>query len=232
MRNLEGEQTRGVYREDYSRRRGKELATSAPHASDEVMPPKHDKVQQYTPPTIPYGGAGPSRFRPATPDVDRGTSTPANQSQQHHDPMASTPWGLWSAAGKEKKDLRVAHGSMSATMDDTRRHKINEHMRGKQHTDFGRKAWMQSDRSSIAWVIACPKEHDSLNAGQFPVVCQTYFGVPQTCLEGLKGHHILQKFGRKGRRSRETECDVYGENLVKATLPSGGWTYHHNGINM
>ncbi len=27
-------------------------------------------------------------------------------------------------------------------------------------------------------------------------------------------------------------CDSYGENLVKATLPGGGWTYHHNGINL
>ena len=25
---------------------------------------------------------------------------------------------------------------------------------------------------------------------------------------------------------------MYGENLVKATLPGGGWTYHHNGINL
>jgi len=25
---------------------------------------------------------------------------------------------------------------------------------------------------------------------------------------------------------------VYGENLVKVTLPCGGWTYHHNGINL
>ena len=25
---------------------------------------------------------------------------------------------------------------------------------------------------------------------------------------------------------------VYGENQVKATLSSGGWTYHHNGINL
>ena len=25
---------------------------------------------------------------------------------------------------------------------------------------------------------------------------------------------------------------MYGENLVKATLPRGGWIYHHNGINL
>jgi hypothetical protein len=35
-----------------------------------------------------------------------------------------------------------------------------------------------------------------------------------------------------GRRSRETPCDAYGENLVKATLPGGGWMYHHDGINL
>jgi hypothetical protein len=91
---------------------------------------------------------------------------------------------------------------------------------------------MQSDRNSSAWVTACPKEHSSLSASQFLVVCQTYFGVPQACLEGLQGHVILQKSGRRGRRNMETVCDMYGENLVKATLPGGGWTYHHNGINL
>jgi len=146
--------------------------------------------------------------------------------------MANMPWGLWFAAGKEKKDLHVAHGSLSATMDDSRRHRVNEHMKGKHHADFGRKAWMQCYRNINAWVTSCPKEHKSLNAGQLPVICQTYFGVPQTCLEGVKGHPILQKSGRKGRRNRETECYVYGENLVKATLPCGGWTYHHNGISL
>jgi hypothetical protein len=114
-------------------------------------------------------------------------------------------------------------------MDDNRRHKVSEHVKSKQHEDFGRKAWMQSDRNSNAWVIACPKEHDSLSASQFPMVCQTYFGVPQTCLQGLQGQDILQKSGRRGRRNRETECDMYGENLVKVTLPGGGW---HNGINL
>ena len=146
--------------------------------------------------------------------------------------MAHTPGGLWSATGKEKKDVHVAQGSLMTTMDDNRRYKLNENMKGKHHEEFGRKEWMQSDKNISAWVTACLKEHSSLNASQFPVVCQTYFGVPQTCLEGLKGHLILQKSGRKGRRNRETECDVYGENLVKATLPGGGWSYHHNGINM
>jgi hypothetical protein len=55
-------------------------------------------------------------------------------------------------------------------MDDIRRHRVNEHMKGTQHDDFGRKAWMQSDIIIIAWGTTCPKEHNSLNAGQFPVV--------------------------------------------------------------
>jgi hypothetical protein len=28
------------------------------------------------------------------------------------------------------------------------------------------------------------------------------------------------------------ECDAYGENLVKATLPGAGWTLHHDDINI
>ena len=79
--------------------------------------------------------------------------------------------------------------------------------------------------------ISCPKEHSVLNARQFPIVAQTYFGVAQECLEGMVGQKILQKLGRGGRSQRETICDAFGENLVKATLP-GGWTYHHDGINV
>ncbi len=48
----------------------------------------------------------------------------------------------------------------------------------------------------------------------------------------MVGQKILQKSGRGGRIQRETTCDAYGENLVKATLPGGGWTYHHDNINV
>ncbi len=109
---------------------------------------------------------------------------------------------------------------------------LNEHMKGKPHDDFWRKAWIQSDKNSSAWVTTCPKEHSALNAHQYPVQAQTYFVVPQKCLEDMKGQPILQKSGRRGRHNRKTECDVFGENLVKATLSGGGWTYHHNGINL
>jgi hypothetical protein len=46
---------------------------------------------------------------------------------------------------------------------------------------------------------------------------------------------VGQKIGQKARRgkaSRETECDAYGENLVKATLPGTGWTPYHDAINL
>lgn len=144
--------------------------------------------------------------------------------------MANTPWGLWSVAGKENKNPNVAQGILIRNIEDSRRHMLNEHMKGKPHDDFGRKAWIQSDRNSNAWVTTCPKEHIALNAHKFPVVAQTYFEVPQKCLEDMKGQPIWQKSGRRGRQNRETECDVFGENLVKATLLGGGWTCHHNGV--
>ena len=109
---------------------------------------------------------------------------------------------------------------------------VDRQMKEMGHSEFQRKAWMQIDRSSSAWVTACPKEQSALNARQFQVVAQTYFGVPQQCLEGVVGQAMLQKSGRRGRQRRETPCDPYGENLVKATLPGGGWTYHHNDINL
>jgi hypothetical protein len=144
----------------------------------------------------------------------------------------NTPWGLWSAARKEIKDLHVTQGSISAMMDDNRRHKLDTQMKELEHSEFQRKAWMQIDMASSAWVTACPKEHSALNARQFPVMAQTYFGVPQQCLEGVVGQAMLQKSCKRGRHLRETLCDPYGENRVKATLPGGGWTYHDNGINL
>jgi hypothetical protein len=96
--------------------------------------------------------------------------------------------------------------------------KIDNDIRKRDHTDFGKKAWIQADKMSNTWVTSCPKEHSSLNARQFPVVAQTYFGVRQSCLVGLVGEMIRQKAGR-GMTVRETECDAFGENLVKATLP-------------
>jgi len=77
---------------------------------------------------------------------------------------------------------------------------------------------MQSDKSNIAWVTTRPKEHSGLNARQFPVGVHTYFGVGKQCSMGLVGQYILQK-ARGGKKDRETECDAYGKNLVKATLP-------------
>jgi hypothetical protein len=64
--------------------------------------------------------------------------------------------------------------------------------------------------------------HIALNAIQFPVVAQTYFGVAQQCLEGVAGHANLQKSRRRGKQQRAKICDAYRENLVKATLPEGG----------
>jgi hypothetical protein len=104
-------------------------------------------------------------------------------------------------------------------------------MRDRDHADFGRKAWVHVDRMSITWVATCPKEHIALNAMQFSVAAQTYFGVGQTCLIGLVGQKIRPK-ARRGMNVRETECDAYGENLVKATLPGAEWTLHHDEINL
>jgi hypothetical protein len=92
--------------------------------------------------------------------------------------IRNAPWGLWSAAGKESKDMHVTQGNISAMLDDNKRHKLDRQMKELGHSEFQRNAWMQIDRSSSAWVTACPKEHSSLNARQFPVMAHTYFAVP------------------------------------------------------
>ena len=59
---------------------------------------------------------------------------------------------------------------MTATLDETRRMKINNEIKRRDHADFGRKAWAQADKMSNTWVTSCPKEYIALNARQIPVV--------------------------------------------------------------
>jgi hypothetical protein len=131
------------------------------------------------------------------------------------------PWRLWTATEGAESEVHTSQATLTTTTDETRRIKIDIEIRKRYHKDFGRKAWIHADKMSNTWVTTGPKEHNALNARQFPVVAQTYFGVGQTCVFGLVGQKIRQKAGR-GMSVRETECDVFGENLVKATLPGAG----------
>ncbi len=65
--------------------------------------------------------------------------------------------------------------------------KIDTEIIRRDHTDFGRKAWIHAVMMSNSWVRTCPKEDNALNARQFPVVAQTCFGTGQSCLVGLVG---------------------------------------------
>ena len=82
---------------------------------------------------------------------------------------------------------------MTVTLVETRKVKIDNEIRRRDHADVGRKAWIHAYMMSNTWVTSCPKEHGALNAKQFPVVAQTYFGVGQTCMVGLVGQTIRQK---------------------------------------
>jgi hypothetical protein len=46
---------------------------------------------------------------------------------------------------------------LTATLDETRRVKIDNEIRRRDHADFGRKAWIHADKMSNAWVTTCPK---------------------------------------------------------------------------
>ena len=78
MENHGGAQPGETTEEETTRRQGKEPAPAETQAAEVLTPPKH-KAQQHTPPTRPYGGAGPPRFRQTTPGRDRGTSTTTKQ---------------------------------------------------------------------------------------------------------------------------------------------------------
>ena len=104
-------------------------------------------------------------------------------------------------------------------------------MKDIMHDNFERNAWYQAEKFSSAWIWTCPKDHKRQNNIQFLIVAQTYFGVRQKCLRGLAGQSIHQKSGEGNREDKISTCDLYGENLVKATLPGPGLTYRHDEIN-
>jgi len=88
------------------------------------------------------------------------------------DRQGTVTWGLWTAAQGSKKETAVCQSTLPLILDERRMHDVSVKMKGRQRGDFGRKAWMQSDGSSSAWVISCSKEHNRFNAKQFPVVAQ------------------------------------------------------------
>jgi len=145
--------------------------------------------------------------------------------------MGTTPLILWAQFQVGKKEATVSQASLTTTLAESRRHFVDKTLRNTPQTNFERKAWMQSDKKIGAWLWACPRGELTLNAIQFSVVAQTYFGVQQRCLEGLVGQPIIQKSGGN-TPNRQTSCDAIGENLVKATLLGSRWTYHHNTINL
>ena len=69
--------------------------------------------------------------------------------------MANTPWGLWTAARREKKDMQVAHGTLSATMDDNKRQRVNEHMKGKEQQRLGHSVPQGAQLTKLGSVPCC-----------------------------------------------------------------------------
>jgi len=121
---------------------------------------------------------------------------------------------------------------LTTILEESKRERVGRKISLRDPLDFGRKAWMQSDKSKSAWVTVCPKEHNGLNPRLFPVVVQTYFGVRQRCLKGMEGLYIRQKSGRKEegsgdkmRRVREKsgEGDITGSRMDATT-----WRYEHS----
>ncbi len=113
------------------------------------------------------------------------------------------------------------------------------HLQERHNNNFERKAWYQSDGSSGVWVLTCPQEYWRLNAGQFPVVAHTYFGVSHECLRGLEGLDIQLKSGG-GREDTIITCDpllrkhgqgdltgsrldTWGIGGMLVTMPLCGW---------
>jgi hypothetical protein len=69
-----------------------------------------------------------------------------------------------------------------STCDESKNVWVFRQLKDKRQDNLERKAWYQTYKSSNALVWTCPEEHIRLNARQFLVVTQTYFGVKHECL--------------------------------------------------
>ena len=162
---------------------GSALANEEPETSEErYRRMGKAKVTETTPASYPVGGT--RRLHVTTPPTTRYVgpqhrhgksrlgqpSTTRTKEARHKAAKTNTPWRLWTAAKGAASEVHISQATMTATIDETRRRKIDGEIRKRDHTDFGRKAWIQADMMSNTWVTTCPKEHSALNAGQFPVV--------------------------------------------------------------
>ncbi len=148
------------------------------------LAPDATRTRHQTPATKVYHGAGTScRTMETIPETRQTTGGKPTE--------ISFPWGLWTDAAIEKKDMHVTQGSVAAILDVSRRYSLDKEIQAMKQGEFERKAWMQGDKFSSAWVTACPKTHSLISAKQFPVIAQTYFGVAQQCLEGMAGQPII-----------------------------------------
>jgi hypothetical protein len=66
--------------------------------------------------------------------------------QQWTKTRANTPWGLWTAAGGPTKDVIVSQAIITSIFEENRRTQLDKDIMQRDHTDFGRKAWIQSDK--------------------------------------------------------------------------------------
>jgi hypothetical protein len=69
---------------------------------------------------------------------------------------ANTPWGMWTAAEETKKDAVVSHATLIVIMEEIKRDKLGREINLRDQSNLGMKAWIQSDKSSSAWVTTCP----------------------------------------------------------------------------
>ena len=62
----------------------------------------------------------------------------------------------------------------------------------RDKSDFGRKTWMQSDKSSSAWVTACPKECKTVSSGGSDIL----WGAA-TMFDGISGAAYSAEYRRR-----------------------------------
>jgi len=70
---------------------------------------------------------------------------------------------VWIATQEGKSEYTMAHANITTVLDGIKKAWVDRELMPRPHDDFVRKAWMQTDKSSNAWVWAGPKEHCRIN---------------------------------------------------------------------
>ena len=147
----EGSPTTSTSQQEAPEERYRRMGKAPMTETTPTTPPSggRERLQQ-TPPTTRYAGAC---HRPTTSPLGQPTAARTNGGRPRTT-QANTPWRMWTSTEGAVNEVQTSQATLTATLDGSRRVKIDKDIRKRDQTDFGKKAWIQADKMISSWVTS------------------------------------------------------------------------------